>query len=403
MQQTLKGESALAILCGPESMDMTQYLISQTDTQGLVGQAATQLLNVVNQEGKKAGIVTFSWYTIDAASTTAGNSSSEAITDILKASSNNDHQHNQGQNLVLRELGKGRGMYVPGLWEVEIANGTDAEAVIQHVLSTNATSIRNHKLGQVHTVIQLTVNRSSGSEHNGTGFATQNKTHDPSSLGRLSFVLLSSLSPLSGSASIAAAAAATTGALRGAPTGLYSWVGQLSAVIDWVDSRRASPPFHKSRLLLLLRDAICGRQHSAVLTMLNDIPTVGMEALQIAFQWLKLSSQISRDPATITNNTINNNNTNNNNNNIISSNVVTHVNANKNQSTVKPNNASSHANSGTGNIIGVDRVSLRDALSLQTNVPSSVATTAANNLAQSQKGKINKDEVIQIEQTHNVR
>jgi hypothetical protein len=44
-------------------------------------------------------------------------------------------------SLVLRESGRGRGMVVPGLWEVEIASGSDIEAVVNHVQVSKYTKI----------------------------------------------------------------------------------------------------------------------------------------------------------------------------------------------------------------------------------------------------------------------
>ena len=95
----LRGQSAVAMLGGPRSMDINSYLISHTNAQGLLNQAAAQLINATHRDGEKTGSVTFSWYTIDATS------SAEHITDVLKYASQGSAA--QADQNVLRELGKG--------------------------------------------------------------------------------------------------------------------------------------------------------------------------------------------------------------------------------------------------------------------------------------------------------
>ena len=112
---------------------------------------AWYLLKNTNKDQSQS-TVTLSWYKIDC-------EQSELITDLLKASSGLQPSGvaapRVGETgLVLRELGRGRGMQVPGLWEVELGAPGDINEIISHVQRVLPTA---HHNGSGHTVFQFTV------------------------------------------------------------------------------------------------------------------------------------------------------------------------------------------------------------------------------------------------------
>jgi hypothetical protein len=98
---------------------------------------------------------------------------------------------------------------------------------------------------------------------------------DPPGVGRLSFLILSHLHSDSKPS-------------QSASPQPFSWVSQLQFIIQWLESRRPSPPFHKSRLLLLLRDVLYGRQLASILIFLQP----SSERMAVNAQWLALLSRI---------------------------------------------------------------------------------------------------------------
>ena len=64
----------------------------------------------------------------------------EGISDLLSAAANGANADRAvDPNLVLRELGNGHGMSVPGLWEVEVASAWDVQNLIQRVRAGSAS------------------------------------------------------------------------------------------------------------------------------------------------------------------------------------------------------------------------------------------------------------------------
>eukprot|EP00981_Chlorochromonas_danica_P006471 scaffold1402_cov204-Ochromonas_danica.AAC.2 len=250
------GESSLVVYGGVHSAHVhSGYLLSHTTMQGLLAQATNQLLHSVNTEeegsgssggggggSSKTGRVTFSWYRIDC-------DQSEGVVDVLKAASthatsSSSTTTSSSTSLILREAGRGRGMMVPGLWEVEVASGQDVEAVVGHVTQALPMLADYHQEGQGHTIMQLIVKN-----------PKINKGGEEPGLGRLTFLLMGSMSPSSSSTTTTTSSSSPTTSAR-----VYPWVEQCQTIAQWVTSQRPSPPFHKSRLLLLLRDALLKRQ-----------------------------------------------------------------------------------------------------------------------------------------------
>jgi hypothetical protein len=292
LKQTEQGESTMVIFGGLQSLKLNEFLLSHTVMQGLISQTASHLLNSVNEGDHKIGSVTFSWFKIDCGSP-------EILTDVLKTASTNANAGGSGKaatdSLVLRELGKGRGMVVPGLWEVEIAGGSDIEAVINH-LQKIVPDAADHSVGNAHTVMHLTVTNQKLAAQGKGGSQGQSKSHsalgtvaDGPGVGRITFLLLSNLAPsLNIPKSPGSRSATPTGAGR---TSFYPWVEHTKVVMQWLESKRASTPFHKSRLLLLLKDVLMRRQKASMLMMLQ--PSHDQHAVNL--QWMKLIQQMSSD------------------------------------------------------------------------------------------------------------
>lgn len=284
IRESISGSSTLAVFGGPASQNINTYLVSKDSSNpGLLYQSAEQLLvaanTVASQDGMKQGAVTFSWFTFDC-------NHSDAITDVLRtasssnsstssvpsASSSTSSSASGNPDLILRELGKGRGMTVPGLWEVELTSASDVDAVVNHVQKIVTEADHNH--GNLHTVMQFTV-----TTHRSAQKINKTNSGDPPGLGRFSFLILSNLMPPSRRKSP-----------EGRPPTLYPWVDHVSSITEWLGSRRPSPPFHKSRLLLFLRDILCGRQ-IATLNLLVS-PTKDEDLFSIN-GWLNIIQQLS--------------------------------------------------------------------------------------------------------------
>eukprot|EP00595_Chromulina_sp_UTEXLB2642_P000915 CAMPEP_0196761746 /NCGR_PEP_ID=MMETSP1095-20130614/1051_1 /TAXON_ID=96789 ORGANISM="Chromulina nebulosa, Strain UTEXLB2642" /NCGR_SAMPLE_ID=MMETSP1095 /ASSEMBLY_ACC=CAM_ASM_000446 /LENGTH=726 /DNA_ID=CAMNT_0042111675 /DNA_START=15 /DNA_END=2195 /DNA_ORIENTATION=+ len=266
VDNAIAGDSSMVLFCGEPAHSITNYLIGSPAQStgnlsnrwpGLIVQAVRQML-LTQRQAKNDAIITFSWFSIDC-------SPNESIADVLKSSSSGGAVTTE--QLVLREQGKGRGMAVPGLWEVEIASSEDLDKVIGHVLQNN--SVLNK--GTSHQVLQLS-------------FTAKDKDIS----GKLSLVILSHLNnPIT---STKTTSNLTSRSNKPIAT-KYPWVLQLEHVLDWIDSKHAAPPFHKSRILLVLRDLLIGRQSGCVCLLMKS--PVSADSTTQCSQWLQLVSRIS--------------------------------------------------------------------------------------------------------------
>jgi CRISPR/Cas system-associated protein endoribonuclease Cas2 len=319
VRDALRGESNMIIFGGVQSMNMNRFLLSQTVMQGLISQAAGQLLNAVNLTEEKMGSVTFSWYKLDCGSP-------EIITDVLKAastqsaanqmgnsfrSSNDNNSSSTNTGLILREAGKSRGMYVPGLWEVEIANGAEIETVITHVLDA-IPQIADHSIGTSHTIMQLSVVNKLASQQQQQPLSPGSLQEEQPATGKITFLLLSNLSPadqqyLASNSNVNNNNPNNTNNPSANPAlsspQWFPWVEQLFSILQWLESRRASPPFHKSRLLLILREVLLRRQRASLMLIVH--PSADQHVVNI--QWQKLFAFLSKDLAPTVVSFINNN------------------------------------------------------------------------------------------------
>lgn len=324
VQRTIDGESTSVILSGPLSADTTtSHVLSSAGGKGLLSSAASDLISAAHRGGN-SGAVTFSWLKIDS-------SPSEGLADILKSASatpavaktpttsmvNSMGSYSTGTNsisgsvqssgdmsLLVREIGKGRGMFVPGLWEVEIANGSDVDAVVSHVIQ--AVKNADHAKGG-HTVFSLTYKpahlrggsalKTPSSASKSGSYQLAGSSSDPPGLGRITFIILASPGSTAHPPSIAASAAASPST---APIPAYTtpsstpWFAHLQSTLQWISQKRPSPPFHKSRVTLMLRDVLCSRQHAAWILLLPATAA----ALDANYAWLRLCAILSGGTST---------------------------------------------------------------------------------------------------------
>lgn len=281
VRQAAAGESTLLTFCGLPISNSLEYFTSLNGRIGFISLAAQLLLRAAIVDGQDPGTVTLSWYKIECGNT-------ETIVDLLRSSSPLHSNKSPDPNLILRELGKGRGMIVPGLWEVELNTPQDVDAVINHVHRMYPTS---HHDGLSHSIFQFTI-----SPHDIQSKIASNKTgskttvnDDSPGVGRLTIVLLSNLSQIK---NLSYAEQFITPASSVPPpihVDSYPWVHLTNDILHWMESRRPSPPFHKSRILLLLRDALCLRMPSIFTLFLS--PTV--VDLPDNSTWLHLVTRIS--------------------------------------------------------------------------------------------------------------
>eukprot|EP01035_Chromulina_nebulosa_P018694 gene18694-24450_t len=211
VDKAIAGDCSMVLFGGEPAHSISNYLIGSPVQStgnlsnrwpGLIVQAVRQML-LTQRQAKNDAIITFSWFSIDC-------TPNEAIADVLKSSSSGGTVSTE--QLVLREQGKGRGMTVPGLWEVEIASSEDLDKVIGHVIQNY--SVLNK--GTNHQVLQLS-------------FTAKDKDIS----GRLSLVILSHLNnPITSTRS---ASTLTSRPNKSIPT-KYPWVLQLEHVLDWIDS-----------------------------------------------------------------------------------------------------------------------------------------------------------------------
>lgn len=270
IKATASGESTMLVFCGSPLYDEFDYFTSINGRVGLLNSIAQSLLRATNVDSKTQGCLTLSWYKIDCGE-------NEGITDLLRLSSPLSVGKCSDPNLVLRELGKGRGMIIPGLWEVELTKPSDADAVINHVLQT--LSYAKHD-GTSHSIFQMTI-----SPNSVNGKMYQNShlpgsraavSEDPVGLGRLTIVLLANSGPnlIEG--------------INDLYSSKYPWYLFLTDVLKWIETKRPSPPFHKSRIILLLRDALCGRMPSLISLFMKPAVSTQLEDES----WLSLVSRI---------------------------------------------------------------------------------------------------------------
>ena len=274
VKKTCAGENTTAVIGGPGSLDFSTYLLSSASSRGLLAQAANQMLNSIMVNGKREGTVTFSWYKL-------GCQGTNTIDDVLRSASEVSSQGGEkaAADLQLKELEKGRGVAVPGLWEVELSTSSDVDAVITHVQRISPGA--KHGSGNAHSVIQLTVT----SEHirNSVSFGTTNTYADLKGVGKISFLVLGNLK-------------------RAGWIGpewdkqpFCPWVDNVLTTIQWIESQELGieksgppPPAPDCGTSMALKDVLRGRQASMLLLMLTPTEKQVSETRQ----WLLLAEAL---------------------------------------------------------------------------------------------------------------
>jgi hypothetical protein len=262
VRQAVAGETGICVVGGSSSFDFNNFLLSHKGMNGFLCEAANLALQYIHKEENttsKSKSLTFSWFRMDC-------NEKETMWDVCDT---------HPKELVLRELGNGRGLAAYDLAEVEVTNGAEVDAIIKAVLENFRTA--NHSTGDAHTILQLKMSPRHVQKHStrtGAG-----KLLDPPGTGRIYFVLLSNLSSQK-------QLMASDGNI-----GRFPWVEKVPMIMDWLESKRATPPFKSSRLLLFLRDALYGRQPSSLILLLNPIA----EYLQLNYSWLQLSQRLCKD------------------------------------------------------------------------------------------------------------
>jgi hypothetical protein len=239
--------------------------------------------------------VTVSWFTI-------GADGSEDLTDELHRASARSAPEAVGKapELHLRELGNGRGMLIPGLWEIECATEADVRAVVQHVQARLPhLAAASSRESQHHSVFQLSYGDrkkdSAGKKAPGAkkDFVAMGALADRAAVGRVTFIQLGALlpQPAAHSDEHGAPPSPKKGDVHdSAATTLHPWVHHLKTVMTLLENRQASTPFHRCRLVLLLKDILLRRQSGAVVLSLQQAGGVHSTDTE----WLQLFAQLTR-------------------------------------------------------------------------------------------------------------
>lgn len=260
VESVVAGKSASVIVGGTakdivrNSTTAMRYISTGDRLKGLIEALTAQLIDKAKSSESKEYALTLSWHAIDCVE--------EGVVDVLKCASEQSSTdpadaRSRPRNiveadptLVLRNLGKGRGVCVPGLWEVAIQSAQDAAAIVSQVWEAVERLLRQH----VHT-FNLTYT---------SGCA----------IGRLFVICLTSLDSTS---------------TQPAPQGqTHPWARVLQMSIDAVIQRRPAPPFHRSRSVSLMRDALTAHMPSRLLLFVST----GIDTLPLTWRWLQLATAV---------------------------------------------------------------------------------------------------------------
>ena len=274
VKKTCAGENITAVIGGPGSLNFSNHLLSSANSRGVLAQAANQMLNSIMVNGKREGTVTFSWYKL-------GCTGTNTVDDVLRSASEVGVQSGEkAKELHVKELEKGRGVAVPGLWEVELSTSSDVDAVITHVQRISPQA--KHDNGSAHSIIQLTVT----SEHIRNSLQSFNATNtyaDLKGVGKISFLVLGNLKK-----------AGFIGP-EWDKQPFNPWVDNVLTTIQWIEAQELGvdktgppPPTPTCYTSMALKDVLRGRQASMMLMMLT--PTE--QQVSETRQWLLLAEAI---------------------------------------------------------------------------------------------------------------
>ncbi len=323
-KRALKGESGICILCGDRN---------ETNWTELLRACVTELLEATGQPEKKVGVIKLCWFTV-------GADGAENLADVLKPLETPQTVH-KNIILVLRDLTGGRGTTVPGLVEVELNNIEDLEKVFEHVQTFSSGAYMDTSS---HSVVQISFTDKRIVEAvrmKKKDFVAQGALRDPAGLGRITFLQLSNLrsqgpKPLTTAPNGVSSPQRVQCPLPPTRTTLftkldppsvplktlftkfdppsesvkidfvteagsfYPWIEHSRQVLQWMENKRASTPFHKSRLLLLLKDVLLRRQTATMLLCLQ--PSAAQRSDHEDWLWVVwlLSRDFAPVPAAVT-------------------------------------------------------------------------------------------------------
>ena len=308
-KKALNGESGICILCGDRN---------ETSWMELLRACVTELLEAAVMAEKRVGVIKLSWFTV-------GADGAENLVDVLKPFETPQAAH-KNISLVLRDLTSGRGTTVPGLVEVELTSIEDFSKVFEqlHSLSSSAyTDTSSHSIVQISYTDQRIIEAVRMRKKD---FVAQGALRDPAGLGRITFLQLSNLRSLGSKPQVTTPNGLSPRRIQcplpptrttlftriDPPTepskidfvteagSFYPWIEHSRQVLQWMENKRASTPFHRSRLLLLLKDVLLRRQPAIMLLCLQ--PSAAQRSDHE--DWLRVVWLLSRDfapvPAVIT-------------------------------------------------------------------------------------------------------
>ena len=303
-KKAANGESGICILCGDRN---------ETSWMELLRACVTELLEAAAVSEKRVGVIKLCWFTV-------GADGAENLVDVLKPFETLQATH-KNISLVLRDLTSGRGTTVPGLVEVELTSTEDFNKVFEqlHSLSPTAyTDTSSHSIVQISYTDKRTIEAARLRKKD---FVALGALHDPAGLGRITLLQLSNLRSLGPKAQVTAPNGLSPQRMQcplpptrttlftriDPPTepiktdfvteagSFYPWIEHSRQVLQWMENKRASTPFHRSRLLLLLKDVLLRRQPATMLLCLQ--PSAAQRSDHK--DWLRVVWLLSRDFAPV--------------------------------------------------------------------------------------------------------
>lgn len=231
-------ESSIVLTC------LCVYLVSS----GLLLASAGRLFSCIEGEGISSSrnewetTVRISWYEIR----------NDRIIDLLSISGG----EGPGKDLQFRDDPQ-VGCVVPGLWEVQISGAQDLAKVISSVRKKIPSSASEG----THSVIVFNVQQTSTSTQH------QKKTKSPR-VSQLSFLHMGNASAVDSTQ----------------PDGVQKWVRALQEVLQGLEIRAPVVPWASSKLTTLLRDPMCGKIPSVLLTYVDsNIDSVASTSASLKF------------------------------------------------------------------------------------------------------------------------
>jgi hypothetical protein len=273
-----KGKTATVVLGNGDSPEEALlYAVS----------GAKKLLQQTHSDkASRTASIMLSWYTISV-------DAKEILIDVLRRSANMDSSVTvKTPELIIRELSSGRGMLVTNLLEVECANDQEVDVVLRGAQHRLPYMTAGQDYQPFHSVIQMYLKEKADKPKGASAkkdFVARGALMDKSQVGRLVLVQLGALvSELDHDPVALFGPDHAAGALAGLAAN--PWVQHLRTVILWLQQRQVSPPFHRSRLVLLLKDLLLRRQSGALLLHLNT----AAEGARLArsTEWLRLFGQL---------------------------------------------------------------------------------------------------------------